>query len=164
MVSGLLWFNVFLHFNYISLKYVLSLIWTKSIELCGREGNNSLQKIIVLLSNTSQLWQCTKMHLLIEIWTFGSQIWPKPFWMYLPFKYRVGELVCVVSITICLQKIPDSVAILLTLGCFRWTCSAQISAKPLILSIPWGSSLAWNHICRRTLFGINTLAFPCCVA
>lgn len=53
---------------------------------------------------------------------------------------------------------------LLTLGCFGWTCSAQISVKPLIPSIPWGSSSAWNHICRLTVFGINILAFPFCLA
>lgn len=86
------------------------------------------------------------------------------FWMYLPCKYRFGELFCIMSISDCLQKIPDSVAIVLTLGWFRWTCSAQISAKPLILSIPWGNSSAWNHICRRTVFGINMSEFLCCAA
>lgn len=58
-------------------------------------------------------------------------------------------------------KIPDSVAIVLTLGCFRWICRAQISAKPLIPSIPRGSSSAWNHICR---LGINIVASLCCDA
>lgn len=85
------------------------------------------------------------------ILTFQSPI--RAFWTYLLLKYRFGELVCIVSISGCLQKIPNLVAIVLTLGCFRRTCSAQISAKPLIPSIPWGSSSAWNHICRLTVFG-----------